>query len=390
MQVVAGRHFEVEKIRRTSESDPMPSSKSVFAKCLVNTYAVILGRSLWFVEVSRNKVYLKNEKTNKRIVVARATKNKNGLLVVTNLSKKVDSIKGIFLSPLYPWGESFDLMFMYLGSCYSHNLHHIPKKVSQLVTKYEVIISKKLQNDGHPVYWGASNSVLLMSVPWPHLHISKTSTPITIDQINNYRSIVNWDGGLSRSLGDHSTKLIKKWASKYNVPFTISPDNVGLRIHLPEFVLDDLLNSDKNHNGKFVKKVHSTIDRVIVNTHNQVYCSNFKEVSDYICDIKSATKSHSTEWLEGLFKLKDIDKKKISKRHRLLVKLHQSEHQVRRPGGWASLIRFEPDRGATLYVMFTFIHEPVGPFEGIGIKLAEHTDGKVRELDEAEIKRLFY
>ncbi len=379
---IQGRCLQVQKIRRTQESDPIPDAISVLSKFLPNTVAVLYKSELWYVSIGKKTIYLHNTNKTKKIVIASICKNSDGQQIVNRIFSIASEIKGIFTAPIYPWGQIFDLMFMYLGTHSATNIQFIPDDIYQSFIRHQINLTKKLLQDGEPVYWGSTNSILLMSVPWPHLHISRTQTNLSIGQIDKYRSVVNWDWGLSRHLGDVAKRKLTSLLMPLNFKHTISSDNVGLSISLPEFRTDWLLDPTFD---QFHKLVHNTIDEIMAMVHQSIYESDISTIYSYVNQVKAKKDYFNPSKLNDFFMPKTIGIASSNRLHKLLLQLDQKNCQIRRPGGWASLMRIEPDGGAVLYIMFTYIHEPVGPFEGIGIKFKEAQDNHTVLLNEQQI-----
>ena len=111
-------------------------------------------------------------------------------------------LSGLFVLPVYPWGRTIDIMYVYTGQECANNFVEIPLNEFSESLYRQIKAVKNLVNIYGEAFLGMTMTLSRMSVPLPHTHISVLGNRRDLLAIHNFRKNTNWDNGLSKELSE--------------------------------------------------------------------------------------------------------------------------------------------------------------------------------------------
>lgn len=357
------------KIRRIENNCSIPSNKDILERMLPNSTGLFIEDKIYKISFSKNNIEI-SRRNQPKITIGRI------FLKDDYAQAKIDfpewtSISGLFTIPVYPWGNISDIMYIYLGKN-ANNFAEIPQKYlnASIIRQLEII--KKLSGNYNIVYWGMTMTISRMSVPAPHAHISILEQEISQKEINDFRKSTNWDNGLSHDTANIVKERIKTKFEKLSIDNDIETDNIGLSINLKNIDIND-----KNIHKilqDIICNINSEINITMSDVHNRFYNqSNLEKFFEYIHISKEGNKKYNTKQANSFFLNVNNDCSFTSR-----LSEFKKCGMLREPASWGMLIRFGEQKIITLYIHFNYLNEEVGPFEGIGIKLAEDERRRIK------------
>jgi hypothetical protein len=320
----------------------------------------------------------------KIILLADVSKH-NNKYKIERLYDSVTKIQGLIVLPIYPWGARFDYMFVYTNNESLSSFKDVSLELMKSSLKHQSnIISNVLNKSKQPVYWGLTDTLSMMSVPWPHIHISQPNLNLSIEKIYEYRNETIWDYDVSKYVSEIATEYLEPKVKRFWKSATIKNDNLGFIIHLPNFTPEDMYTD--NFVNNFWRPLSGIVNSVLTRIGNSFWKSDMDKAISYIIKARSGKCQFDEAYYSNFFSKQSKGIDAISNKL-----YHLSKHYtLRKPAAWASVLRFDPDCGASLFSIFSFLEELVGPFEGIGIKLAEADKGMVRNIYPEELNEIVF
>jgi hypothetical protein len=316
------------------------------------------------------------------------TENNQRRLDVTD-NNLLKEIHGAYVVPVSPWGN-LDIMHIHFNGSNKNipALTDIPQNLLSKNVATQRKIIELFGENGHNVFWGVNNSAGcikgegLMSVLFPHSHIWRFDDQIghlNSDDVKKARDSQKWDSQLSMTFADRIGQLLA-----FNILPEFWPDNfvrfdpMGLTVDLRGFTPDDF----NNDFIEFWRKLSLTIHWGLRNMHSQIFDSDLDEIIDYV--LQRDLNGFNEDYYKQFFTLKpDAPQDNITSRMAAL----SQQNQLRLPPGWAATLMFT-EQETLLAVTFGFLNIPMGPVEGLGIRLERPPNPEPAET--MKIKRRFY
>lgn len=377
-QQVLRRDIPPHKLRRIEPEDPFPTRGETIIKMLPSTVAVFMdGRT--YAVFQRDDDLASIGPNGEIQILASLQKGTEGLSL-GELRPVAERIDGMVVLPICPWG-CLDVMYIYTGKDSVDRLRNLPGQTrTEWLSDHAQILFNMLERTDKPVFWGFSDSLALTSIPYPHLHLSQTESQLTRSDIIRYRQIVDWDGGISEAAGKMTEEKVAKWIYRQWPGAIIEVDKVGYSIHFPGMKPKDLTTPFFD---EIISRLSEETSDILKAIHRGFWGTDMEIALQHLIDAGYGQAIFDPAFFNQLFAHPSPGTSAINDLlHALLARL-------RRPAAPAFMIRFDPDGNADLYGMFSFINQPIGPFEGIGIKLTEGDPSRANHITQEDLLSLF-
>ncbi|MEA3357403.1 MAG: hypothetical protein U9Q67_03115 [Patescibacteria group bacterium] len=370
----SGLHMNVRKIRRVNETDPYPRKYEVIQKLLPNTLGIIICGKKYKVIKDDEAIYLKRGSS---VISLGDYSERNDGKRTARLNSNILRVDTLLTYPLCPWGNKFDLMYMYSGRNFQNNLVYIKRKLLKRWLKSQSkLIGYLLMKYKKPVYWGVTDSIPMLSIPFPHIHVSVAENISSYDQILHFRSESAFSP-FKRMVGEAvkmkiSDNVVRKWPNS-----EIITDNRGWVVRLHDASYDIL-------DGSFLSEIWlptvSSVTNLFNATHHDFFGTDLQSFYKQLQFNLETGCSISNAVHKFYFTPKDKIHNEIADE---LMSYYRSD-KLRSPLAWGLLIRFDVEGGVTLFSMVSLNKDPVGPFESIGTKLCEDKTSRIIDTKLAE------
>jgi len=348
------------KIRKSNYSDKLPNREEVIKKFLPSSIGAIVNGVLFKIEQTYEGFFIEGNDTIIRIADINSKEDKPELRLLAS-SRDIETL---IILPICPWGDIVDVMYIYLKDKYIENALQMEERLLKLWLRSQSgLIQYLLSKYNKPVYWGITESLSMLSVPYPHIHISISSTNISYKDIVKYRNS-SPSSTIIDSIGSKIKRGLIKSLLLYRKKYSLDLDNRGWILQLFE--------SDYNIlNDTFINSIWRPIANIMAEALEVIHQDFYKTslVHFYKAFINKIRKGKfmSSTLMRTYFTPNPKNNMDINKE---MYKLYK-ENVLRTPIAWGQLMRFDVDNKVTLYSMISREKTPVGPFESIGIKLIE-------------------
>jgi len=234
-----------------------------------------------------------------------------------------------------------------------------------------------------------TGSLTRYSVPLPHWHISQLNQPScdTPERIDQFRQTTNWDHGLTREIASRDEEAIREMLSGQDRDFVLTSDSIGNVIRFPSETTQ--LFREPNFISQIFIPLLQMMEERIEEVHNYFYGVSINSLHNQI--LSELDGGPRQVDLKTIFSSVDIDKIEIdhgfNRRYLDLYLMDKDDSNpmyLRKPGSYGLMIKVEP-QGVTIYTMYSFVEEEIGPFESIGIKLKEAQPSSPNLIGKDEI-----